>query len=242
MYSPEVKCRSALICCTQTSTLQPIFSSDDYVFSLVNFVQSCSCTCALDRRATLPFIIRPVTFTAVFMSHQTGTEASEDNRFHMSVRPCMFTLAQPHSQHRECFESPRFPFHSRHSRLVEHFGSFWSTFQPWIPRPWCTFKTIQEGAETPWRHDDGEPCWIFLSWKREICLKKQWTNVKRCFSEPTLYGLRPMNQIQTHQSRVYRRSILKILKVISIMRWITFKVIRLGQIQLLQPKNDQETW
>lgn len=51
-----------------------------------------------------------------------------------------------------------------------------------------------------------------------------------------------MNQIQTHQSRVYRRSILKILKVISIMRWITFKVIRWGQIQLLQPKNDQETW
>lgn len=49
-----------------------------------------------------------------------------------------------------------------------------------------------------------------------------------------------MNQIQTHQSRVFRRSILKILKVIFIISWITFKVIRWGQIQLLQPKNDQD--
>lgn len=72
--------------------------------------------------------------------------------------------------------------------------------------------------------------------------KKQRANVKWCFSKSTLYGVRRTNQIQTHQSRVYRRAILKILKVISIMRWITFKVIRWGQIQLLQPKNVQETW
>lgn len=52
--------------------------------------------------------------------------------------------------------------HSWHSRLVEHFCSFWSTFQHWMPRPWYTLKKIQEGAETPWRHDVGEPCWIFL--------------------------------------------------------------------------------
>lgn len=29
-YSPEVKCRCALICCTRAFTLQPIFSPDDY--------------------------------------------------------------------------------------------------------------------------------------------------------------------------------------------------------------------
>lgn len=122
-YSPEVKCRSALICCTQTSTLQPIFSSADYVFSC-KFCPILQQHLRFRQKAALLFIIRPVTFTAVFMSHQTGTEPSEDNSFHMSLRPCMFTLAQPHSQHRECFESPRFPVHSRHSRLEEHFGSF----------------------------------------------------------------------------------------------------------------------
>lgn len=122
-YSPEVKCRCALISCTQAFTLQPVFSSDDYMFSC-KFCPILQQHLSFRQKASIAFIIRPVTFTAVLMSHQNGTQASEDNSSHMSLRPCMFPLAQPHSQHFECFESPQFPFHSRHSRLVEHFGSF----------------------------------------------------------------------------------------------------------------------
>lgn len=94
------------------STLQPVFSSDDYVLSCkvcpilqqhLSFRKHCFYHWAF------------TTFTALFMSHQNGTEASEaslcsrDNVFHMSGRPCVFTLARPDSPQDRCFRSSPIP-------------------------------------------------------------------------------------------------------------------------------------
>lgn len=181
MYSPEVKCRTALICCTQTSTLQPIFSSDDYVFSC-KFCPILQQHLSFRQKGSIAFYHQACYFYSCF--HVTSNwhrSLSGQQLPYVSVSLHVYTCT---TFYRECFESPRIPFHSRHSRLIEHFGSFWCTFQLWMPRPWCTFKKIQEGAETPWRDDDGEPCWIFVNWEREICLKNNRQMLNGVFLNP----------------------------------------------------------
>lgn len=99
LYSPGVKCtgRCALIFFSQTFILQSIFSSDNYMFSC-KFCPILQQHLSCRQKAIVAFITGAVTFTAVFMSHQNGTEALEaplcnqDNLFHMSPCPCMFTL------------------------------------------------------------------------------------------------------------------------------------------------------
>lgn len=169
LYSPGVKCACALICVTQTFTLQPVFSSDNYMFSckVCPILQQ-----HLSRRqeASVAVTAGAAALPAVFKSQSKwhwsfGSIPLGPGQSLPYVSASLHVYTCPYP---DCvFSSPRFQFHSQHSRLVEPFGSFWSTFQHWMPRPWCTLKELREGAETPWRHDAGEPCWTFVAWKKD---------------------------------------------------------------------------
>lgn len=122
---------------------------------LVNFVQSCSNTWAVGERPAL--LLSPrllllqllschIRMAVMLWKHLSATRTMSS--ICLRVPACLHlsrTSLSPFSAN--VFSSPRFQFHSQHSRLVEHFGSFWSTFQHWMPRLWCTLK-IQESRDT----------------------------------------------------------------------------------------------
>lgn len=105
--SPEVKCRCALMRLTQTFTLQPIFSSDNYVSSC-KFCPILQQHLSCRPKTSLAFITTAVAFPAALTSPQNGADAweasfcNQDSLFHTSLRPCVFTLVPTQSISPQC--------------------------------------------------------------------------------------------------------------------------------------------
>lgn len=242
LHSPGVKCRCALICFTQTFTLQPIFSSDNYMFSC-KFCPILQQHLSCRQKPSVAFIAGAVTFTAVFMSHQNGSEAlkaslcNQDNLFHMSPHPCMFTLVpnQTIALQYKCFHLSPIPISFSTFQVGR---TFWFLL---IHIPALDAKTLMYPQKDPGGSRDTLKTWTML----EFCyLVKKMKHIYECiyfffkgqqfkqFSTSALYDLRPWSSVLIAA---------KTPTVIFLMRWAAFMVVCWGQIKLLQPKNDQKT-
>lgn len=208
--------------------------------SLVKFVQSCSNTWAL---GNLAFITGPFQLLQPFSCHikmalkpLKRLYATRDNVFHMSGRPCVFTLARPDSPQYQCFRSSPIPISFSTFQVGRTFRILWSTFHRWMPRLWCTPRKRSRKEQ---RHPEDmtmvSHVGFFCCLKNESEKNFYVSLHKTVDNYGSLYDVTPINRIPNHQSSADCCSIL-----IALMRWTAFRVAWRGQIQLLLPKRNSE--